>query len=142
MATFGRHWLEDGPWESEERRAQRELEWLKKVIRENREETIKQNVMFSIGQRVTGIQNPTIEHLNEFCIMTVINIDGSDVEVTVVEHDYDDDMVGDEYWVPGTELQHLASAPGGPGVGTYTPPSEYVPASQSTIDDAIIAGLI
>lgn len=103
--------------------------------------------MFQEEQIIKGSENCLIPDLNEFCEMVVleVNTDNNTVLVEVIDHEYNDNIIGDEYWVPAEELS------GVPTTGTAATGLNYVPslpvstppvANTSDVNTAILIGVI
>ena len=89
--------------------------------------------MFTVGQKVTGVNSPTIDNLNDFAEMEVIEVDGDDIRVEVIAHEYDPSLVTERFWVSSTDL-----VGGSYGSASATPS----PVVAGDVKNAILLGRI
>lgn len=89
--------------------------------------------MFTVGQKVKGVSNPAISDLNDFCEMEVVRVDGNDLYVEVMAHEYNSSIVTERYWVSSSDV-----VGGSYGSATSTP----TPVAASAINNAILLGVI
>ncbi len=89
--------------------------------------------MFTIGQKVTGISNPEVDDLNDFCEMEVVEVDGDNIYVEVMAHEYNSSIVTERYWVQSSDL-----VGGSFSSATVTP----TPVAADAVNAAILLGVI
>jgi len=87
----------------------------------------------TVGQKVTGVTNPEIVDLNDFCEMEVIKVNGNDIYVEVLAHEYNPTVVTERYWVSSSDL-----VGGSYSSASVTP----APVTASAITNAILLGVI
>jgi|TARA_R110000787_G_scaffold40193_1_gene100124 hypothetical protein len=97
--------------------------------------------MIHIGDIVKGIKDPIVGDLNDFCTMEVIEILNYDeILVTVLSHEYREDLVGVEFNVLPSEVLDVFTE-------TYikAPPLPAVSTSRlksTDVNTAILVGIL
>lgn len=102
-------------------------------IKENPSWLFNKTYIMTVGQKVKGVTSPSIEDLNDFCEMEVVKVEGDDIYVEVMAHEYYPNIVSERYWVSSADLV------GGSYSSATATPS---PVAASAINNAILLGVI
>lgn len=90
---------------------------------------------FEIGDSVIGIEGSSME----YAVASVLNVDGDDILITIVSHEYNDDFIGEEFWDDADEYERIGTY-GNNNTVTHT----VIPVSnpKSELDLLLILGEI